>query len=298
MNLMYIYEDCVCVYTNVTVHLLVCLQVTIVRWNKHLDKIATCDSLGSVIVWRNQEGRSIMELVNHRGIAISDFQWSNDGQKVLISYTDGYVLVGTATGRRLWARRLNIGTYVTHNTTPARTSELLSSTWSADDSRVVVGSSIGELIELDANDEGRLISTTEVLPGIGIIGLQWVRVPDQNRPERLSLYLKNGKVVLMSSCGDQHATIIKTGLIEGCMQWSEDGNVLAVAGYRRTRCQSTVRFFSPSGSLLFTLPLGTKVSHICLPTYLDPFSRYRNIKHLSQTSKSLCVCVCTHSHPQ
>jgi hypothetical protein len=199
-----------------------------------------------------------MELVNHRGIAISDFQWSNDGQKVLISYSDGYVLVGTATGRRLWARRLNIGTYVTHNTTPARTSELLSSTWSADDSRVVVGSSIGELIELDANDEGRLISTTEVLPGIGIIGLQWVKVPDENRPERLSLYLKNGKVVLMSSCGDQHATIIKTGLIEGRMQWSDDGNVLAVAGYRRTRGQATVRFFSPSGALLFTLPLGTK----------------------------------------
>ena len=237
-----------------------CSQVTIVRWNKRLDKIATCDALGSVIVWKNQDGRSVMELVNHRGVPISDFQWSNEGNKVLISYTDGYVLVGTAMGRRLWARRLNIGTFVTHNPSPDRTSELLSSTWSADDSRVVVGSSIGELIELDAEDEhGRLISTTEVLPGIGIIGLQWVRVPDQEKPERLSLYLKNGKVVLMSSCGDQHATIIKTGLIDGCMQWSEDGAILAVAGYRRTRGQGTVRFFNPTGTLLFTLPLHTKV---------------------------------------
>lgn len=234
-------------------------NVTIVRWNKRLDKIATCDALGSVIVWKNQDGRSVMELVNHRGVPISDFQWSNEGNKVLISYTDGYVLVGTAMGRRLWARRLNIGTFVTHHPSPDRTSELLSSTWSADDSRVVVGSSIGELIELDAEDEhGRLISTTEVLPGIGIIGLQWVQVPDQDKPERLSLYLKNGKVVLMSSCGDQHATIIKTGLIDGRMQWSEDGAILAVAGYRRTRGQGTVRFFNPTGTLLFTLPLHTK----------------------------------------
>ena len=209
-----------------------------------------------------------MELVNHRGIPISDFQWSNDGTKVLISYVDGYVLVGTAMGRRLWTRRLSIGTYVTQNTNPNRASELLSSTWSADDSRVVVGSSIGELIELDALDEGRLISTTEVLPGIGIIGLQWVGVPDPKRKERLSLYLKNGKVVLMTSCGDQHATIIKTGLVDGRMQWSEDGSLLAVAGYRRTRGQATIRFFNPSGTLLYTLPLSTKVGYMSLHAYI------------------------------
>ena len=273
------------------------------RWNKHLDKIATCDSSGTVIVWRNNNGRSIMELVNNRGTPISDFQWSNDGNKVLIAYVDGYVLVGTAYGRRIWARQLNLGSFVTSPPNHTQQSKLISSTWSPDDSRIVVGSSIGELIELDAIHGGTLVSTTEVLPGIGIIGLQWVLVPtdaklatkaasgsglaqgqipdvgainhDQNHIKpvsdndegvesgsgsvRLSLYLRNGKVVLMNSCGDQQATIIRTGLVDGKMLWSGDGAILAVAGFRKSQSMSTVRFFQPTGQLLFTLPLGTKV---------------------------------------
>ena len=258
-----------------------------------------------------------MELVNNRGTAISDFQWSNDGNKVLIAYIDGYVLVGTAYGRRIWARQLNLGSFVTNPNSSSQPSSLLSSTWSPDDSRIVVGSSIGELIELDAITGGTLVSTTEVLPGIGIIGLQWVLVPktaasnvdvrssaspkeshssslargqipspvvnqplsnnqqqqqqgDSNKSNnvRLSLYLKNGKVVLMNSCGDQQATIIRTGLVDGRMLWSSDGAILAVAGFRKSQSMSTVRFFQPSGQLLFTLPLRTKVLPLSVPLSL------------------------------
>ena len=220
-----------------------------------------------------------MELVNNRGSQISDFQWSNDGSKVLITYVDGYVLVGTAFGRRIWARQLNIGSFVTTPSNHMQPSHLLSSTWSPDDTRIVVGSSIGELIELDAFSNGSLVSTTEVLPGIGIIGLQWVRIPggetektkilsssrilednEEKQNVRLSLYLRNGKVVLMNSCGDQQATIIRTGLMDGKMLWSQDGSILAVSGLRKSQGVSTVRFFQPSGQLLFTLPLNTKVS--------------------------------------
>ena len=298
------------------------------QWNPHLDKIATCDSSGTVIVWRNHNGRSVMELVNNRGTQISDFRWSNDGTKVLIAYVDGYVLVGTAYGRRIWARQLNLGSFVTSPTSTSQTSRLLSSTWSPDDSRIVIGSSIGELIELNAIHGGMLVSTTEVLPGIGIIGLEWVTVPatlatsaattngsdndsssreikmprsetntndhrlglaaglnERRQPHlldnedeeeegsdggsdgdgkpsnvRLSLYLRNGKVVLMNSCGDQQATIIRTGLVDGKMAWSADGSVLAVAGFRKSQSVSTIRFFQPTGQLVFTLSLGTKAS--------------------------------------
>ena len=226
-----------------------------------------------------------MELVNNRGTPISDFQWSNDGNKVLIAYTDGYVLVGTAYGRRIWVRQLNLGSFVTSPASHTQPSRLLSSTWSPDDTRIVVGSSIGELIELDAIHGGTLVSTTEVLPGIGIIGLQWVYGPkpaptpptavplgggvggatppkaagQQSSAVRLSLYLRNGKVVLMNSCGDQQATIIRTGLVDGKMLWSSSGAILAVAGFRKSQAQTTVRFFQPMGQLMFTLSLDTKV---------------------------------------
>lgn len=313
--------------------------MTIVRWNKQLDKIATCDSSGTVIVWRNHNGRSIMELVNNRGTAISDFQWSNDGNKVLIAYIDGYVLVGTAYGRRIWARQLNLGSFVTSPSNDSQQSQLLSATWSPDDSRIVVGSSIGELIELDAVHGGTLVSTTEVLPGIGIIGLQWVLVPkcfpleskassrtsgsasssdssgdtvDMPPPAslpanpnanlesvessdtegsktsvRLSLYLRNGKVVLMNSCGDQQATIIRTGLIDGRMVWCGDGSILAVAGFRKSQSLSTVRFFQPTGQLLFTLPLGTKV---CLGDWNGGVSVVPGSRHAFKFRGPLHVC--------
>ncbi len=253
-----------------------------------------------------------MELVNNRGTSISDFQWSNDGNKVLIAYVDGYVLVGTAYGRRIWARQLNLGSFVTSPSSHSHSSQLLSATWSPDDTRIVVGSSIGELIELDAIHGGTLVSTTEVLPGIGIIGLQWVLAPKAQQPDngktttatqgggsvlvssqqnssreqqsqgekdekgakstiRLSLYLRNGKVVLMNSCGDQQATIIRTGLVDGKMLWSTDGSILAVAGFRKSQSLSTIRFFQPTGQLLFTMPLGTKVCEggcsVCVCAY-------------------------------
>ena len=299
------------------------------RWNKHLDKMATCDASGTVIVWRNQNGRSIMELVNNRGTPISDFQWSNDGNKVLIAYSDGYVLVGTAYGRRIWARQLNLGSFVTSPTNHSQPSRLLSSTWSPDDTRIVVGSSIGELIELDAIHGGTLVSTTEVLPGIGIMGLQWVLVPQGPTPlggkttqeeeeeagesskaggsstsVRLSLYLRNGKVVLMNSCGDQQATIIRTGLIDGKMLWSSSGRVLAVAGFRKSQSLSTVRFFQPTGQLLFTMPLGTKVrvtacywlgvcqSGWCLAVWLGACQSGWCLAVCCQTEHKPCPCSC------
>ena len=257
-----------------------------------------------------------MELVNNRGTPISDFKWSNDGNKVLIAYTDGYILVGTAYGRRIWARNLNLGSFVTSPASHTQSSKLLSSTWSPDDSRIVIGSSIGELIELNAAHGGMLVSTTEVLPGIGIVGLEWVEIPkpvssvdhsgrsstdsetlsgvrageglgggqavldgpgnsrSAGSSVRLSLYLRNGKVVLMNSCGDQQATIIRTGLMDGRMAWAGKGSMLAVAGFRKSQGVSTVRFFQPTGQLMFTLSLGTKVREI-----------------------RVCVCVCVADTP-
>ena len=76
----------------------------------------------------------------------------------------------------------------------------------------------------------------------------------------LTLYLANGKVVLMSSCGDQHATIIRTGLSDGYITWSKSSELLAVGGFRKSHNHTAVRLFKPSGQLLSTVVLPTKVS--------------------------------------
>ena len=65
---------------------------------------------------------------------------------------------------------------------------------------------------------------------------------------------------------------------DGKMLWSGDGAILAVAGFRKSQALSTVRFFQPTGQLLFTLPMGTKVrktrtginlKSVCLASFPD-----------------------------
>eukprot|EP00064_Thunnus_orientalis_P017808 superscaffoldBa00003883_g17894 len=70
-------------------------EVVLVRWNEPFQKLATCDTDGGIFVWIQYEGRWSVELVNDRGAQVSDFTWSHDGTQALISYRDGFVLVGS-----------------------------------------------------------------------------------------------------------------------------------------------------------------------------------------------------------
>ncbi|VDK79340.1 unnamed protein product [Litomosoides sigmodontis] len=77
--------------------------VNIVAWNKEQMKLASCDNSGIIYVWVPNEERWSVELVNDRGIKVRGVSWSPNGSSALICYEDNFVLIGSATGQRIWS---------------------------------------------------------------------------------------------------------------------------------------------------------------------------------------------------
>lgn len=78
----------------------------LVKWNEPYQKLASCDSSGIIFVWIKYEGRWSVELINDRNTPVTHFSWSHDGRMALITYQDGFVLVGSVAGQRYWSSML------------------------------------------------------------------------------------------------------------------------------------------------------------------------------------------------
>lgn len=72
-------------------------------------------------------------------VKVSDFTWSHDGTQALISYRDGFVLVGSVSGQRHWSSEINLESQITCGI------------WTPDDQQVMkmgrLGVSVGYAIE-------------------------------------------------------------------------------------------------------------------------------------------------------
>ncbi|XP_051711153.1 tubby-related protein 4 isoform X3 [Oryctolagus cuniculus] len=254
-------------------------EVVLVRWNEPYQKLATCDADGGIFVWIQYEGRWSVELVNDRGAQVSDFTWSHDGTQALISYRDGFVLVGSVSGQRHWSSEINLESQITCGI------------WTPDDQQVLFGTADGQVIVMDCH--GRMLAHVLLHESDGILSMSWNYpiflvedssesdtdsddysppqdgpaahpIPVQNMKPLLTVSFSSGDISLMNSYDDLSPTVIRSGLKEVVAQWCTQGDLLAVAGMeRQTQLgelpngpllkSAMVKFYNVRGEHIFTL---------------------------------------------
>ncbi|KAK0147632.1 Tubby-related protein 4 [Merluccius polli] len=257
-------------------------EVVLVRWNEPFQKLATCDTDGGIFVWIQYEGRWSVELVNDRGAQVSDFTWSHDGAQALISYRDGFVLVGSVSGQRHWSSEINLESQITCGI------------WTPDDQQVLFGTADGQVIVMDCH--GRMLAHILLHESDGIVCMSW-NYPnflvedssesdtdsDDNFPPKvhsmkplLTVSFTSGDISLMNNYDDLSPTLIRTGLKDVVIQWCSQGDLLAVAGMERSllppdpSCPPPVRnaivkFYNVCGEHIYTLdtPAQRPITTLC-----------------------------------
>ncbi|XP_074044036.1 tubby-related protein 4 isoform X2 [Macrotis lagotis] len=265
--------------------------VVLVRWNEPFQKLATCDSDGGIFVWIQYEGRWSVELVNDRGAQVSDFTWSHDGTQALISYRDGFVLVGSVSGQRHWSSEINLESQITCGI------------WTPDDQQVLFGTADGQVIVMDCH--GRMLAHVLLHESDGILSMSWNYPsflvedssesdtdsddysPPQDGPAAYPILVQNikplltvsftsGDISLMNNYDDLSPTVIRSGLKEVVVQWCTQGDLLAVAGMEKQNQlveiangtflkSALVKFYNVRGEHIFTLdtPVQRPIISIC-----------------------------------
>ncbi|PAV85670.1 hypothetical protein WR25_08274 isoform C [Diploscapter pachys] len=131
-------------------------QVRIITWNRAQCKLASCDTSGIIYVWVKNDDRWSVELVNDRGVKVNDLSWSPCGSSALICYEDNFVLIGSATGQRVWSNTFPTG---------SNNGQVNCGVWAPDSRQVVIGFSTGiiqVLSDQGANIAERTISSDAV----------------------------------------------------------------------------------------------------------------------------------------
>ncbi|KAI1308650.1 Tubby-related protein 4 [Halotydeus destructor] len=244
-------------------------EVTLVRWNEPYQKLATCDTSGIIFVWIKYEGRWSIELINDRSTQVTDFAWSHDGRMALICYTDGFVLVGSVTGQRYWSSMLNLDLCTTS-----------CGIWTPDDQQVLFGTSNGHIIVIHVN--GTMVTQVPVREGVQITSLIWscekFKMEDteeinpgadsgqqrgngdgtsggqgssRNHDYCLAVCFADGHLYLMRSYDDLFPVIVRTGLEGLQCEWTNSGDILAVAGHKSLPAELAKRAPAPGSSTVY-----------------------------------------------
>ena len=173
----------------------------------------------------------------------------------------------------------------------SKKAEFTSCSWNKPSTRVTVGTENGEVMVINPSDNGRSISTISLHKGIPVLSLEWYgpvitsmkRGGLSYKSQNLSIYLKNGDVMLFSSLVHADVNCSRTMVVDGAASWNSSFSLLAVVGYNKTTQCPMVRFLDSQGYILFTLSNG-------LPS-IPPQTRVSVHHHASNSNKEGVRCV-------
>lgn len=217
--------------------------------------MVSVDTSGVICFWKEHNNFLSKDRTISNDEQIMDLQWSNTGDLLAILMTDSTVLMCDSNATTcFWSHKFH--RMVNNNNNNNNNADMISMAWSPDDSRIMLGTSNGRLVEIDINDNGRVISTMECRTDVPVNQLQWITCQDCSI---LTVYLNNGEVLLVSSSMHGKAIYINTGISSGKLCWSQDRTAFAVAGKGGSSDYITVRVMSSNGHLLATACHNEKV---------------------------------------
>ena len=216
--------------------------------------MVSVDTSGVICFWKEQNNFLTKDRTISNDEQIVDLQWSNAGDLLAILMKDSTVLMCDSSATTcFWSHKFHRMINSNNNNNNA---DMISMAWSPDDSRIMLGTSHGRLVEIDVNNNGRVISTMECRRDVPVNQLQWITCTGH---AILTVYLNNGEVLMVSSSMHGKAIYINTGISSGKLCWNQDRTAFAVAGKAGSSDYVTVRVMSSNGHLLATACHNEKV---------------------------------------
>ena len=209
--------------------------------------MVSVDTSGVICFWKEHKNFLVKDRTVSNEEPIIDLQWNNNGDLLAILLKDSTILLCDSNATTcFWSHRF----HRMINNDDTSIAGMVSMAWSPDDTRIMLGTSDGRLVEIDINNSGRVISTTECRKDIAVNHLQWVTCDGS---PTLTVYLANGELLVVSSAMEGKAIYINTGISDGRLCWNQDRTAFAVAGKGRSSRFITVRVMSPEGNLIATV---------------------------------------------
>jgi len=280
---------------KISISIVMNMQIQLVRWRQSANTnevspvMVSVDTSGVICFWKEHKNFLIKDRTISNDEQIVDLQWSNAGDLLAILMKDSTVLLCDSNATMcFWSHKF----HRMINNNDENTADMISMAWSPDDSRIMLGTSHGRLVEIDVDNNGSVVSTTECRKDVPVNHLQWI---GHNGCTTLTVYLNNGELLLVSSSMHGKAIYINTGISAGKLCWNQDRTAFAVAGKGRSSDYITIRVMSSEGHLLASACHNEKVQTIghYIPIILNVFMKQGRVTGVewSKTGEDMVILV-------
>lgn len=223
-------------------------DITLIAWNQPQNRFVTADKSGMIVIWVLYKDMWVEEMVNNRNKSrVLDAKWSPQGDRIIILYEDGGVIVGLVDGHRAWGKEFKTIMGIVE--------------WSPDSRFLLFSSLKGDELHLYDNAGNFIRKYTEFgvlkLYQEKLVSMKWYNgkygVSNPDSPS-LALAFESGRILLLNDDKDEFPILIQTELFLKVFAWNHNGTYFAIGGNAQADSKTIMlSIFTNTGKLVKTL---------------------------------------------